>query len=108
MAEAHIHVNTSSFEGFPNTFVQAWARGAVVMSLAVDPDGDMQRLGIGFRTGSIEELKREIVELESSPARRQSIAKLAFDFARANHSLDAGQRLAQLLLDTAASTKRRP
>ena len=37
-ARARVLVNTSTYEGFPNTFVLAWLHGAVVLSLGVDPD----------------------------------------------------------------------
>jgi glycosyltransferase involved in cell wall biosynthesis len=31
-------VNTSEFEGFPNSFMEGWARGALALSLHADPD----------------------------------------------------------------------
>jgi glycosyltransferase involved in cell wall biosynthesis len=104
MAQAHIHVNTSSFEGFPNTFIQAWARGAVVMSIAVDPDGDMESRGIGFCAGSFDRLRTLVDELAATPQRRQEIAQRAFEFAQAEHSLASGARLADLMLDAVAGT----
>lgn len=35
---AEVFVNTSEFEGFPNTFIQAGQGGATILSLLVDPD----------------------------------------------------------------------
>ena len=102
MAEAAIHVNTSSIEGFPNTFIQAWAQGAVVATIAVDPDEEgMEKLGIGICAGSFEGLRTSVDELARSPQRRLEMATRAFAFAHANHSLAQGRRLADLMLEAA-------
>jgi Glycosyl transferases group 1 len=44
-------VNTSRFEGFPNTFLEGWARGAPALSLRVDPDSAIERNGLGTVCG---------------------------------------------------------
>ncbi|HTT42592.1 MAG TPA: glycosyltransferase family 4 protein [Steroidobacteraceae bacterium] len=109
MAGAAMHVNTSSYEGFPNTFIQAWARGAVVASLAVDPDEEgMEALGIGYCAGSFDRLCALIDELARSGERRRAIAERAFAFAHARHSLSQGALLADMMLQAAGNARRAP
>lgn len=47
-AKAHVLINTSLFEGFPNTFLTAGKYGIPILSLQVDPDQFIEKHGCGI------------------------------------------------------------
>jgi glycosyltransferase involved in cell wall biosynthesis len=87
LAESHILVNTSDYEGFPNTFVQAWFREVPVVSLHVDPDDILKREGLGFHSGDFETLVRDTRRLIEDTDLRTHMGRRARAYAVENHSL---------------------
>jgi glycosyltransferase involved in cell wall biosynthesis len=97
LAQAHIFVNTSTHEGFPNTFVQSWLRGAVVVSLDVDPDQVLQTHRVGIAAHSESELTAAVRALIEDPELRSAYASRGREHAIAQHSLRNAQELVHLI-----------
>jgi glycosyltransferase involved in cell wall biosynthesis len=64
---ARVFVNTSDIEGFPNSYLQAWARGTPVVAF-FDPDGLIEREGLGMTVDTPQQLPGAIRALASDPA----------------------------------------
>jgi glycosyltransferase involved in cell wall biosynthesis len=86
---AKLFVNTSTYEGFPNTFVQAALQGTPILSWSVDPDAVLARDGIGVcANGSFDRLVAFAQQLCSADDLRIEIGRRALEYARKNHDLD--------------------
>lgn len=90
-------VNTSDFEGFPNTFIQAWLRGVPVVSLSVDPDGTLSRGGLGFVARTEERLAAQVERLLDDRALAERIGTRCRAHAERHHSMRNADRVAALL-----------
>lgn len=81
-------VNTSEYEGFPNTFLEAWRFGVPVVSLNEVLDSVLETEGIGIHAGSMDALERAVETLWNDPDRAAEIGTAGRRYLEENYALD--------------------
>jgi len=103
---ASVLLLTSESEGFPNVLLQAWAHGTPTVS-TFDPDGLIQKHGLGYHCHSADEAAARIQELVADPALRDGIGRRAREYVAAHHSPEVIMpRVEELLLGLLAQSAR--
>lgn len=100
LQRSHLVVNTSKWEGFSNTFIQAWMHSVPVLTLGVNPDNLIEQFGLGYCCSSIGDMTARVRELASRPS---SIAELGVncrEFSLENFSLSNADELASVIIDS--------
>ena len=84
--EAKIFVNTSSHEGFPNTFAHAGLGGAAIASLEIDPDRMFSAFGAGVQAhGDFRALEAGVRELLGDATRLAAASSESARYVREWH-----------------------
>jgi len=86
---AKVFVNTSEWEGWPNSFIQAGLGRAALLSLDVNPDGLFQRFRLGlFADGSFERMVAHAKSLVAAPEQTRAMQAEVERFVLEMHSND--------------------
>lgn len=83
-----ILVSTSHCEGFPTTFIEAWAHGVPTVT-SFDPDGIVAMQQMGCVGESVDELVAGIYRLAKHAGEYRNASRNAREFYERNHTVDA-------------------
>lgn len=96
--QADVLLCTSAWEGFPNTFMEAWSRGTPVVS-TVDPAGSVSQGGTGLLAADAGGLARAVESLTRDPREWDTYSRRARAYFVANHGIGAVVDAYERLLD---------
>lgn len=85
---AKLFVNTSSIEGFPNTYLQAWSRGLPIVA-TFDADGLISKHHLGCHCDSLDELADAARDFMEDETLRSEAGRRAMKYVEENHSIEA-------------------
>lgn len=85
--QALILVNTSEYEGFSNTFIQAWQQYVPVVSLNADPDGIIGKYKLGFHSKTFNQLVDDVKTLLGDEQLREEMGRNGRQYVEREHDL---------------------
>jgi glycosyltransferase involved in cell wall biosynthesis len=84
---ASVLVNTSVSEGFPNTFLQAWARGIPTVSF-FDANARLDGTEVGDVVGNLDQMADTVRALKTDAALWRNKGQRAAEYVRRHHGVD--------------------
>ena len=88
LSKSSLLVNTSTTEGFSNTYIQAWMRETPVITLSCDPDNIIKSHKLGFHSGSFDQLVKDVRFLIENEDIRREMSNNARKYAIKNHDIE--------------------
>lgn len=98
LSSAHLLISTSLYEGFSNTFLQAWLHQVPVISLNVNPDNILTKYKIGIQSKSLEKIKKDILMFYNNREKLNSYGQRGANYVRKYHLYEENNVLVHELL----------
>ena len=93
-------VNTSSYEGFPNTFLEALRCSTLVISMNIDVDGSLANCKTGVLSKSITNTAQSIRDFRNNPSYWEELSSTSRQHISDNYSIDKiGPNFAKVIDD---------
>jgi glycosyltransferase involved in cell wall biosynthesis len=100
-------ISTSDYEGFPNTFLEAWSHALPIVS-TFDPDGLISSRQLGIIAHDAAGLAESVQSMLASDGLYAKLSASALSYYLENHTVEAVQpRFEQVLVDVARLTRER-
>ena len=98
--ESLLLINTSEYEGFSNTFIEAWQRGVPVFSVEVDPDNMINNFDLGKTNQDLNELAEEIKYIIDNKSIWEQFSEKCKSHAKKNFDIsEAVKKLEEVLIE---------
>ena len=99
--QAKILISSSTYEGFPNTFVQAAKNGTPIITYSTNPEDILNRYHIGFCANkSFEQMTRQLNRLLNDKKLWEERSKKAYKYAQEKHDIKKNVEELKKLLES--------